>query len=99
MSGAWLTEIWRFVGFLVVALLAGIASGYIGIALFFALAGYLVWHMVNLYRLERWLRDSRRFNPPDAEGIWSEVFHHYYRLQKRTRARKRRLAALVREFR
>lgn len=99
VGSAWLIELWRFLALGIVALLAGIATGYLGLVLFVALSSYLVWHMVNLYRLERWLRDSRSFTPPDADGIWAEVFHHHYRLQKRTRERKRRLAALVREFR
>ncbi len=99
MTPAWITETWRFIGLILVALLAGAAFGHTGLALFFALLGYLIWHVYNLYRLERWLRDARRFSPPQSDGIWAEVFHHYYRLQKRNRSRKRRLASLIREFR
>lgn len=99
MSAAWVTEIWRFTGVVLAALVAGIAFDHVLAALTFALIGYLLWHVYNLYRLERWLRDARSFNPPQADGIWAEVFHHYYRLQRRNRQRKRRLASLIREFR
>jgi two-component system, OmpR family, phosphate regulon sensor histidine kinase PhoR len=99
LTSAWIIEIWRLIGLLVLALLAGLASGHTGLALFLGVATYLLWHLYNLYRLERWLRDAKRFGPPRADGIWGEVFHHYYRLQKRNRARKRRLASLIREFR
>lgn len=99
MSHAWLVETWRGVAVAAVALVAGLATGHGLAALALAVAGYLAWHLHQLYRLERWLRDGRRYQPPDADGIWGEVFHHYYRLQKRNRARKRRLAALVHAFR
>lgn len=99
MSTAWVTEVWRFIGLMLVALLVGVALDHVLAAAFLGLGGYLAWHLVNLYRLERWLRDSRRFNPPNADGIWAEVFHHYYHLQRRNRERKRRLAGLISEFR
>lgn len=99
MSAAWVTEIWRFTGLVLVALVGGIAFDHALAAVTLALIGYLLWHVYNLYRLERWLRDARRFNPPQADGIWAEVFHHYYRLQRRNRQRKRKLASLIREFR
>ncbi len=99
MSAAWVTEFWRFAAVVVVATGAGLVADHVLAAVLVALFGYLVWHVYNLYRLERWLRDARRFNPPQADGIWAEVFHHYYRLQRRNRARKRKLASLIREFR
>lgn len=99
MSRAWVIEIWRGVALAIVALLGGLAFGHLGAAFLLATAGYLAWHLHQLHRLERWLHDGKRFAPPDADGIWAEIFHHYYRLQKRNRVRKHRLAALVREFR
>lgn len=99
MIRAWVTEIWRFTALAVVALSLGVALGHVALALGLATGGYLAWHLVNLYKLERWLRDSRRFKPPDAGGIWGEVFHHYYRMQRRNRERKRKLASLIGEFR
>lgn len=99
MSAAWVTEIWRFAVLVLAALVAGVALDHALAAVTLALIGYLLWHVYNLYRLERWLRDSRSFNPPQADGIWAEVFHHYYRLQRRNRQRKRKLASLIREFR
>ncbi|MEX0900215.1 MAG: phosphate regulon sensor histidine kinase PhoR [Gammaproteobacteria bacterium] len=99
MSRAWVIEFWRGTALAVVALLGGLAFNNLGVAFLLAIAGYLAWHLHQLHRLERWLHDGKRFAPPDADGIWAEIFHHYYRLQKRNRARKQRLAALVREFR
>ena len=99
MSRAWVIEFWRGAALAVVALLGGLAFGHLGAAFLLAVTAYLAWHLHQLHRLERWLHDGKRFAPPDADGIWAEIFHHYYRLQKRNRARKHRLAGLVREFR
>ncbi len=62
------------------------------------LGHYLALHLRNLYRLYRWLQDGHRFQPPEASGIWGEVFHLLYRQQLRNRQRKRRLTGLIKRF-
>ncbi len=59
---------------------------------------YMAWHLRNLYRLYGWLQDGHRFRPPEAGGIWGEVFHLLYRLQLRNRKRKLRLTNLIKRF-
>ena len=56
-------------------------------------------HVVQMHRLESWLRNGRRPQPPQSWGVWGEVFEHYYRLQRRYAKRKKRLARVIREFR
>lgn len=65
---------------------------------FLGTLGYLIWHLVNLYRLDRWLRRGRKASPPDAIGIWSDVLNEVYRLQQRNRKRKKRLRKILRSF-
>jgi two-component system phosphate regulon sensor histidine kinase PhoR len=67
--------------------------------LFAATFVYLVWHIVNLYRLDAWLRRGRQLTTPASLGVWGELFNHFYRLRRRDRERKRRIAFLLREFR
>ena len=67
--------------------------------LFAATFIYLVWHIVNLYRLDAWLRRGRQLATPASLGVWGELFNHFYRLRRRDRERKRRIAFLLREFR
>ena len=59
---------------------------------------YAGWHMRQVYRLERWLRHGKRFHPPEAQGIWEEIFQHIYRLQQRNRRRKRKLGGMLNRF-
>lgn len=83
---------------LAVALIVGMVFGEPVLLLTIALAVYLAWHLRNLHRLYEWLRDGRRFHPPESDGIWGEVFHQLYRLQLRNRKRKRRLTGLIKRF-
>ena len=67
--------------------------------LFAATFVYLVWHVINLYRLDRWLRRGRQLSTPASRGVWGELFNQFYRLRRRDRERKRRITYLLREFR
>ncbi len=98
MFNPWTAEFWRIGGVVLLALLIGLLAGHVAFFLFLGTLSYLVWHLVNLFRLERWLREGKKFQPPDAAGIWGEVYHHFYRLQQRNRKRKRKLAAILNQF-
>lgn len=68
------------------------------LVLFLASTGLLVFHLYSLYRLERWLREGNPNQPPDIWGVWGSVYYYVYRLQKRYMARKKKLAAIVKQF-
>ncbi len=98
LHNPWVNEAWR-AGFLFVgALFFGWLIGYPGLLLFLAVLGYLAWHLRNLYRLERWYHKRKSFHPPEASGIWGEVFHDIYQLQQRNRKRKRKLSRMLARF-
>ncbi len=98
MIGVWRLEIWKAIGLLVAALLLGASVGHMALFLLGATVIYLATHLYNLHRLEHWLRVGRRYHPPDAGGVWGDVFHELYRLQQRNRRRKRRLAQFLDRF-
>ncbi len=99
MSRRWLQEILCLGLLLIVVLLAGWFIGHAGRWLFIAVAMYLAWHILNLYRLERWLGHNRGFNIPRTIGIWDDIFNNCYQLRRRERERKWRLVQLLREIR
>ncbi|MHB8425117.1 MAG: phosphate regulon sensor histidine kinase PhoR [Gammaproteobacteria bacterium] len=99
MNQSWPQELLRLALLLAVAMLTGGIFGHIGIWLFIAVSIYLAWNIVNLYRLERWLGRSRRFNSPATTGVWGEICNHIYLLRRRERTRKRHLVQLLREIR
>jgi two-component system, OmpR family, phosphate regulon sensor histidine kinase PhoR len=63
------------------------------------LAIYLGWHLWHLWQLESWLRRKLGEPPRDAAGLWGGVFAQLHRLRLQSRARKKRLARVLKEFR
>ena len=98
MINPWRGEIWRFAGLAFAGLLLGMAADNIALGLILVLAIYLAWHLYNLNRLYRWLRQGKQFMPPEASGIWDDVFEHILRLQQRNRKRKRNLRRMLKRF-
>lgn len=98
MYNPWINEAWRAGLLLGGAGLFGWLLGRPETLLLIAMTGYLVWHLRNLYQLERWYHNRKRFHPPAARGIWGDVFHDIYQLQQRNRKRKRKLARMLSRF-
>jgi two-component system phosphate regulon sensor histidine kinase PhoR len=61
-------------------------------------AVYLGWHLLNLQRLLRYLKDKEA-PVPESSGAWSVVFRGVERIKKRERKRKKRLQKAVDDFR
>lgn len=99
MPSPWRSEFIRLGLLLLLALVLGALLDFVGLALLFALFVYFARHFYWLFRLERWLARERTAVPPDAPGIWGEVFHHLYRHYRGNRKRKQRIAGLMRAFR
>lgn len=99
MQRAWRQSLLAYAALLLVAVVGFGWFGHPWLGLFCATLLYLAWHLVNLYRLEHWLQKGRRFDVPESYGVWGDVFRHFYRLRRRDRERKRRMARLLREFR
>ncbi|AGA32582.1 Phosphate regulon sensor protein PhoR (SphS) [Thioalkalivibrio nitratireducens DSM 14787] len=59
----------------------------------------LAWNFHNLRRLERWLRLTRKLDPPRSLGLWGEIFDGLYRMRRRSRERDKRRRNLVRNYR
>jgi two-component system phosphate regulon sensor histidine kinase PhoR len=95
----WTGELGRVVFIAALLLVVGLAADRVALVLLIGSAGYLAWHVYHLYRLERWLRrGSGGTEPPQGTGIWGEVYHHFYTLQRRSRERERKLASMLDRF-
>jgi two-component system phosphate regulon sensor histidine kinase PhoR len=99
MNPGWRQEVTSFLFLLLLAVIGGLFFRHTFAWLFASAGAYLVWHLANLYRLDDWLRRGRQFSTPSSLGVWGEIFNHFYRLRRRDRERKRRIAYLLREFR
>ena len=99
MNPGWRQEVMTFLFLLLLAVIGGLVFRHTFAWLFASALSYLIWHLANLYRLDDWLRRGRQFATPSSLGVWGEIFNHFYRLRRRDRERKRRIAYLLREFR
>jgi two-component system phosphate regulon sensor histidine kinase PhoR len=63
-----------------------------------ALAGHLAWQLLNLFRLDWWVRHRSFADPPEFGGMWGEVVSQVVRLHRRKRYHKQRFVKLVRQI-
>ncbi|WP_455206854.1 phosphate regulon sensor histidine kinase PhoR [Kaarinaea lacus] len=98
MSNPWIKELWRIAALGFLSLAIGLLVDHVFVTFFFATFLYLTWHVYNLYRLEQWIAKRQTTSPPDAKGIWGDVFYHIYKLQRRNRKRKKKLANMLARF-
>ncbi len=95
----WAGEVGRLVALLAVALLLGWVLGHPLAMLLVAALGYAASLLLQLYRLERWMRVGKKSYPPPVRGIWTEIYHQVHRIHLRARKRKRKLANALKQLR
>ncbi|MGD9387546.1 MAG: phosphate regulon sensor histidine kinase PhoR [Gammaproteobacteria bacterium] len=98
-QGAWGYVILRFAALLAAAALFGALFGNFFAWLAAFLLAYLGWHLWHLWQLESWLGQKLRVPPRDAPGLWGDIYAKLHRLRLQSRARKKRLARVLKEFR
>ena len=81
------------------AVIIGLLTGHVGIAVAVVLAALLVRQLYMLRNVLLWLRSDRAERAPDAGGAWGEVIGLVARLFRRKQYHKRRMRQLLRELR
>jgi two-component system phosphate regulon sensor histidine kinase PhoR len=95
---SWITEL-ILVGFALLGLTGlGIWNGYPASTLLPPVLGYLIWHLVQLYRFSRWLERPKRHPLPYPIGIWKNICATGGDLRERSRKHKRRLRSMLDGF-
>ncbi len=95
----WTFALVRLAGILIAGLVLGLLVGPIWLWLLAAACFYLGWQLLNLYRLDRWLRLRSQITPPNIGGIWGDIVAQVVRLHRRKQYHKQRLVQLYRELR
>ena len=98
MRNPWPLVFQRTLGILALAAALGLLIGQTLAAITVAALGLLAWHLLHLYRLERWLNSDAEARAPRPDSIWHHVHWHCYRLQRRNRKRKRKLKRMLSRF-
>lgn len=79
---------------LAAALIVGLIIGQVAWALAACLLALLIWHMRQLWLLGMWLQHSEQ-TPPEARGLWGDVFDSLYHLQRKQQRRRESLLAVI----
>jgi two-component system, OmpR family, phosphate regulon sensor histidine kinase PhoR len=95
---AWWFAAGRLLGTVVIGCGAGWLFGNLWGGLAAALALHLTWVLVNLFRLEWWLRHRSYADPPNVGGVWGEIVAQIVRLHRRKRFHKQRFVQLMRQL-
>ena len=74
-----------------ICLLLGWIVGQPAWALVIGLGGYLVWTLRQMARFSDWLSAHANDPPPEARGVWGEIFDSIYHLQRRDNKMRSRL--------
>jgi two-component system, OmpR family, phosphate regulon sensor histidine kinase PhoR len=99
MAAMWIYALARLAGILVLGLCVGLLIGPVWLWILIAACLCLAWQLLNLYRLDRWLRLRSQIDPPNLGGIWGDITAQIIRLYRRKQYHKQRLVQLYRELR
>src|ERR1700723_2246148 len=99
MAAMWTFALGRLAGILLLGLCAGLLIGPIWVWILGSAWLYLGWQLLNLYRVDRWLRLRSQIDPPNIGGICGDIIAQVIRLHRRKQYHKQRLVQLYRELR
>ncbi len=92
------TEIIRHVGLLGLFIVVGLLTDQWLLAILLIFFGYSLWHLRQVYYLERWMLGFDRDAVTHLSGIWLYASENISRYQKTGKKRKRRIARLLQRF-
>ncbi|TMM45931.1 phosphate regulon sensor histidine kinase PhoR [Colwellia ponticola] len=98
-SSSFITIIYRLVGWLVASAFVGWLFNHVLLAMLATTLFLLVWHYHHLFTLSNWLLRSKALSPPQAKGIWGDLYDGLYRQMKRQRNKQKQLNEKIRRFR
>ncbi len=96
---SWRSEIGRLLPMLALMVVVGVLFDRLSLVLLVGVISYLLWMIYNVYRLDHWLRHGAKGDPPEAPGVWGEIFREYYLIKQKEKRRKKRLAKILKQFR
>jgi len=95
---AWWFAAARLLGAGAIGLIVGVLLGHVWAGLAVAFGLYLAWQLVNLFRVDWWLRHRGFAEAPDIGGAWGDAITQVVRLHRRKRFHKQRFVQLFRQI-
>lgn len=91
-------ELQRILFILAICSLIGFFSNQYALWLLIGCAIYILMMLWQMRRLNQWLLRQEADHPPEASGIWGEIFDNIYQLQRNQRVEKENLQAVIKRI-
>ncbi len=96
MGNNWFTAVLnRLFWLMLLCLVAGLILDAVAWTLVAGLTLYLFWILRQMFRFHHWLRTRPNDPPPEAKGVWGEIFDSIYHMQRRDSRMRARLQAVI----
>lgn len=96
MHRGYVGEGWRVLILSVLCLLIGYSIDAVAWTLVIGLAAYIALLLWQIDRLNRWLAKRKPGLPPEADGVWGNIFDRIYHFHRRNQREKKRLKSVLR---
>ena len=90
-------ELRRLLIIVAICFCIGLFTGQLGWALFIGVSLYSVFMFQQMHRLNVWLRVAND-EPPEASGLWGEIFDNIYHLQRNQHTETKNLQAVIKRI-
>lgn len=84
---------------LVLSVVFGYLIGSVWAVMALASLVIIAWHYRHLYDLINWIWQSKAISPPQADGVWGDIYNGLYRQIKKHRQKQKGLNDKLRQFR
>lgn len=92
------TELQRILIILAISSVIGFFSDHYSLWMLIGCAAYIIWMLWQMRRLNQWLLRQETDHPPEASGIWGQIFDNIYHLQRDQRGEKENLQAVIKRI-
>ncbi|NQY27359.1 MAG: phosphate regulon sensor histidine kinase PhoR [Piscirickettsiaceae bacterium] len=91
-------DYWRLIAIVSIAGFIGLLVGQMLPLMFVAVVVYALWLQHSWNKLYRWMRNSKKYSSPSADGVINDVCREIERVRKQNRARKKKLTGYLKRF-
>lgn len=89
----------RLLAILIASAFVGWLFDYVLLVMLASSIFLLIWHYHHLFKLIKWLWQSKALSPPQASGVWGYLYDGLYRQIKLQRNKQKQLNEKIRRFR
>ena len=89
----------RLLAILIASAFVGWLLDYVLLVMLASSIFLLIWHYHHLFKLIKWLWQSKALSPPQASGVWGYLYDGLYRQIKQQRNKQKQLNEKIRRFR